>query len=241
MDRGGITDLASILEEDLKKRLPEQRKNQREGLALLAGTMLSVRSPNTVDLAAALPRKADRIDMRYQWISRFLNNPHIHPEEIMKPYAEEVLEKLTRKGETLILIMDQSKVSLGHEVLMVSVRLRDRAIPAMWRVVKTEGEIGYEVQKELLEIIHSFIPHEAKVVLMGDRFYGTPDLIDYCGQQGWDYRLRLKNNFLVEDNEGGETTTGELARGRTQFVENVLLTGRKVETNIGFAWEPGPP
>jgi hypothetical protein len=56
-------------------------------------------------LAAALPRKADRIDMRYQWLGRFLSNPHIHPEKIMKPYAEEILEKLTSQGKVLIFML----------------------------------------------------------------------------------------------------------------------------------------
>lgn len=239
MENGGIINLANTVAEDLKKHLPNQRKTQRENLALLVGTMLSVRSPNTVDLAAALPRKADRIDMRYQWISRFLSNPHISPKDIMQPYAMEVLEKLSHQGKILILMMDQSKVASGYEVLMVSVRLRDRAVPLMWKVVKTEGEIGYDIQKELLDVIKSFVPSGAKVVLMGDRFYGTANLISYCTQQEWDYRLRLKNNLLVEDEEQGETTTGELARSYTKFVENVLLTKWKVKTNIGFAWESG--
>ena len=91
--------------------------------------MLLVRSPNTVDLASALPRKADRIDMRYQWISRFLSNTHINVEEIMHPYAIEIFKRLAQGGGTLILMIDQSKVASGHEVLMVSVRLRDRAVP----------------------------------------------------------------------------------------------------------------
>ena len=32
---------------------------------------------------------------------------------------------------------------------------------------------------------------------MGDRFYGTADLIGWCQQRGWDYRLRLKGNLVV--------------------------------------------
>ena len=159
--------------------------------------MLSVRNPNTVDLAAALPRKAVPIDMRYQWTRRFLSNPHISPKDIMQPYAREVLEKLSHQGKILIVMMDQSKVPSGHEALMISVRLRDSAVPLMWRVLKTEGEIKYDVQKEHLDVIKSFVPFGAKVVLMGDRFYGTANLISYCTQQGWDYRLRLKNNLLV--------------------------------------------
>ena len=179
--------------------------------------------------------------MRYQWISRFLSNTHINVEEIMHPYAIEIFKRLAQGGGTLILMIDQSKVASGHEVLMVSVRLRDRAVPVMWKVVKTSGEIGYKEQKELLKKVQSFIPSGAKVVLMGDRFYGTSDLIFYCQELKWDYRLRLKGNLLVESEEIGETTTGELGRSRIKFVENVFLTKRKVKTNIGFARESGHP
>ncbi len=41
---------------------------------------------------------------------------------------------------------------------------------------------------------------------MGDRFYGTSDLIFYFQELKWDYRLRLKGNLLVENEEIGETT-----------------------------------
>jgi hypothetical protein len=43
-------------------------------VALLVATMLDVRSANLMDLAASLPRAAERLDMRYQWISRLLGN-----------------------------------------------------------------------------------------------------------------------------------------------------------------------
>lgn len=71
MENGGIINLANTVAEDLNKHLYNQRKTQRENRVLLVGTILSVRSPNTVDLAAALPRKVDRVGMRYQWTSRF--------------------------------------------------------------------------------------------------------------------------------------------------------------------------
>jgi hypothetical protein len=72
---GGIERIAAAIGEELRRRLPGQRKTQREGLALLVATMLSERSANLMDLAAALPRAAERIDMRYQWIARLLGNP----------------------------------------------------------------------------------------------------------------------------------------------------------------------
>jgi hypothetical protein len=64
---GGIEKIAAAIGAELLARLPWQNKKQREGLALLIATALQVRSVNLNELAAALPREAERLDMRYQW------------------------------------------------------------------------------------------------------------------------------------------------------------------------------
>ena len=76
--------------------------------------MLDVRSANLMDLAAALPREADRADMRYQWISPVLGNPLIDPDMVMEPFAREVLARAAEGGEPVVLILDQSKLSGRH-------------------------------------------------------------------------------------------------------------------------------
>ena len=79
----GVRQLAEEITKSLQERLPAQRKTQREALGTLIATMLDVRSPNTVDLASGLPRAAERLDMRLQWVSRVLSNPHIDVAEVM--------------------------------------------------------------------------------------------------------------------------------------------------------------
>src|SRR3954451_23596325 len=105
----GITEIADSINSELKRRLPHQRK--RTKLALLVATMLDVRSANLMDLAAGLPREADRTDMRYQWITRLLGNPLVISDEIMEPFSREVLEQAAGNGAPLTLILDQSKMS----------------------------------------------------------------------------------------------------------------------------------
>src|SRR3954449_2607332 len=103
----GIKEIAGSVSSELKRRLPKQRK--RTKLALLVSTMLNVRSANLMDLAAGLPREADRTDMRYQWIVRLLGNPLVISDEIMEPFAREVLERADADGEPLGLILDQCR------------------------------------------------------------------------------------------------------------------------------------
>jgi hypothetical protein len=234
----GIEEIADSISAELQDRLPRQRKTQRTKLALLVATMLDVRSANLMDLAAGLPRQADRTDMRYQWITRLLGNPLVVSDEIMEPFSREVLERAAATGEPLTLILDQSKMSDRHQVLMLALRWGERALPLAWRVEETDGAIGFDTQQALLEAVARWLPDEASVRLMGDRFYGTADLIGWCQGRGWDYRLRLKGNLAVFD-ATGKTTTGQCAKDRVYYLEDVELTARRARTHIGIIQDPG--
>src|SRR5690242_21125580 len=148
--------------------------------------MLDVRSANLMDLAAGLPLAADRTDMRYQWITRLLGNPLVVSDEIMEPFARAVLEQAVARGGPLVLILDQSKLSERHQVLMLALRHGERALPLAWRVEATAGPIGFAVQRELLEAAAPWVAEGSKVCLMADRFHGTAALIAWCQAQGWD-------------------------------------------------------
>jgi hypothetical protein len=233
---GGIEHAAQGVSAVLHERLPWQRKTQRENLALLVATMLSERSANLMSLAAALPRPSGRIDMRYQWIVRVLANPLIECDAVMLPFASEVLARAQAEagpGERVDLILDQSRASERHQILMLALRWGGRALPLAWRVEETEGAIGFGVQKGLLDTVAAWLPEAARVCLLGDRFYGTPALIAHCQSLGWDYRLRLKGNLRLWIDGADAGSVEQLARD-TPYLTGVELTARRVRTNVGF-------
>ncbi len=236
----GIARLAVGIEAELGRRLPRQRKTQRRKSALLVATMLSERSASLMDLAAALPRPAERTDMRYQWIARLLANPRLDGDAVMRPFAEEAILHAGAAGGTVVLLLDQSKVSARHQMLVLSVRVGERALPLAWRVRTTRGSIGFAEQRGLITSVAAWLPPGAKVVLMGDRFYGTPDLIALCHELGWSWRLRLKRDLLVFQG-GGETTLAACFAAGQHLLSAVELTGKRVATNVAMVHEPGHP
>jgi len=202
--------------------------------------MLEARSANLMDLAAALPRGTERLDMRYQWIERLLANPRLEVDAVMAPYARELLGRAAASGQRLVLILDQTRATAHHQVLMLGLRVGGRALPLAWRVRETRGSIGFAEQEGLVRLVAAWLPAGAGAVLMGDRFYGSPDLILLCRSLGWDYRLRLKGDLLVTV-EGGETTTGECAARGEHLLPDVGLTARGVPTDIAIVHEPDHP
>ena len=177
----GIEHAARSIGAVLHERLPWQRKTQRENLALLVATMLSERSANLMSLAAALPRQPARIDMRYQWIVRVLANPLIECDAVMLAFAREVLARAQAEAGPrgwVDLILDQSRASERHQVLMLALRWGERALPLAWRGEETEGAIGFGVQKGLPPTPWRLgCPKRLACVCSADRFYGTPALI----------------------------------------------------------------
>jgi hypothetical protein len=111
-------------------------------------------------------------------------------------------------------------------------------LPLAWRVEETEGAIGFAIQKELLDVVAGWLPLRQAVILLADRFYGTPEMIRWCCARGGDYRLRLKSN-LIACWGALKTTTSGLALSGGHYFASVVLTGKRVTTNIGIIRDPG--
>lgn len=236
----GFKGIVEAVAKDLEKRLPKQRATQRRKLSELVGGVLICKTPNLMELSNVLDRPTESAEARYNYVERFLKNPLVDTEVVMAAYAEDLLTRLGKHQHTLVLMIDQSKVNATLEVLMVSVRLRKRAVPLFWMVKETKGGIGFESQKALLEVVVGWLPEGCRVMLAGDRFYGTADLVGWCQKQGWGYRLRLKGNFCVYQDQGPDKTLDQLKGEGKKALEKARFRSGMV-TSVGILHEPGHP
>jgi hypothetical protein len=239
---GTVQKLAEEVGRSLKQALPGLRKTVTSKVALAVGAMIEGQTPNTVELANLLPLKTERQDMREQWLRRLLKNPLLRATAVMEPFAREELAKAARNGQTVLLSMDQTDLGDRMAVLMVSVRVGDRALPLVWRAEEGPANIGFEGQKQVLEQVVAWLPEGASVLLSADRFYPSSSLFTWLAAQGWSYRLRLKGNVLADTGQGDETTTGALAQDVTErYLPGVRLFASGVMTNLGILHEAGHP
>ena len=239
-----VSHLAEEVSSGLRAVLPGINKNPLYKLSLCAAAVLEVQSCNTMEIAAVLPLEAERIDMRYQWLSRFLSTDSIDNDEVMWPFVRQASETASASGETLILCIDQTQLSGRFGILSLSLRFGGRALPLLWLVRKGKGNIGSDICMELLEKIKSFLLEGSRVLLLGDRFYGQAPLIAFCRRSGWDYRLRLKENLKVFNEDGEETSLADLVpaekEGRRELhLKNIYLTEQRVRTNLSILQESG--
>jgi hypothetical protein len=168
-----------------------------------------------------------------------LTNPLLESAAILDPFARTVLGEAARNGQTVILSLDQTELGDRFAVLMLAVQVGDRSLPLAWQVEIGAANLGFAGQQVLLERVRAWLPTGATVLLLGDRFYPSAELLAWLHRYGWRYRLRLKGNLTV-DTGVGEATTGELARGVSErYLPNVRLFTRGVPTNLGILHEAG--
>jgi hypothetical protein len=239
---GTVRKLADEVERGLESALPGLRKTVAGKLALAVGAMIEGQTPNTVELSNLLPLPTERQDMREQWLRRLLKNPLLRVAAVMEPFARAELAKAGRNRQTVLLSMDQTDLGDRMALLMVSVRVGDRALPVAWLAEEGPANIGFEGQEQVLERVLAWLPAGADVLLSADRFYPSAGLFAWLDAHGWGYRLRLKGNVLADTGEGEETTTGALAQGVTErYLPGVRLFACGVMTHLGILHEPGHP
>lgn len=234
----GFKGIVGAVARDLEKRLPQQRATQRRKLSELVGGMLICQTPNLMELSNVLDRPTESAEARYNYVERFLKNPLVNTEVVMAAYGEDLLARLAKHQHTLVLMIDQSKVNALFEVLMDSVRLRKRAVPLFWIVKGTKGGIGFSEQKALLEVVCGWLPEGCRVMLAGDRFYGTADLVRWCQKQRWGYRLRLKGNLCLYQDQGSDKTLEQLKAEGKKTIERARFRSGMI-THVGILHERG--
>jgi hypothetical protein len=239
---GTVKRLAEEVERGLGEAHPGLRKTVVRKLSLAVGAMLEGQTPNTVELANLLPLNTERQDMREQWLRRLLKNPLLKSEGVMDPLARQELTRAARNGQTVLLSMDQTDLGDRMAVLMVSVRVGDRALPLAWIAEMGAANLGFEKQRAVLEWVLVWLPEGADVVLLADRCYPSVELFAWLHAHGWRYRLRLQGNLLADPGQGDEVTTGDLAQDvKERYLPGVLLFAQGVSTNLGILHEADHP
>lgn len=237
---GSIKRLADEVARGLRAVHPRLRQTVVSKLSLAVGAMIEGQTPNTVELANLLPLATERQDMREQWLRRLLKNPLLGPAVVIEPFARAELAKAASHGQTVLLSLDQTDLGDRMALLMVALRVGDRALPLVWRAEEGAANIGFEGQQAVLEQILAWLPGGVRVLLSADRFYPSAALFEWLQAHGWSYRLRLKGNVLADTGKGDETTTGALAQGGAAcYLTGVRLFAHGVITNLGILHEDG--
>ena len=117
------------VEVGLKQALPKLRKTISRKLSLAVAAMIEVRTANTAMIANAVPLETELAGSRQQWLRRLLKNELLDCTAMMKPFAMALLKEAAARGKVVMLSLDQTDIGKQFAMLMISVRVGDRALP----------------------------------------------------------------------------------------------------------------
>jgi len=223
----------------IKQLLPNERKNRLENFAWLLAGIYQSRSVHLSRIASKLPWKG-KLTSNVRRLSRLLDNSKIRVRKWYELVSKPLIEAAAGSMGEIRLILDTTKVSFSHQLLMVSMAFRRRAIPIAWSWVRSKrGHSSSRKQLALLSYVRRLIPEGVKVSVVGDTEFSS--IVAEIDKWGWDYALRLKRSILVKIKDEW-VSTGDLVEGVGQslWIEDVLVMQKyKIKANLLIHWKAG--
>jgi len=220
---------------------PEERVTRIRNFSWLLVGLYESRSVHLSKVADKIPGTACLPSLTRR-MRRLLDNPAIQVRDWYAPLAKALVQRLAA-GE-IRLIVDGSKVGFGHQLLLVAIAYRRRAIPLAWTWVKgSRGHSTVHKQQALLTYVHGLIPAKSSVLLVGDAEFGEVAVQKLLKKWRWRYVVRQKGRYLLR--QQGQRHFQRLDSlvqkpGQSQWLEACLLTAKYAyPVNFLAYWKPG--
>ena len=151
----------------IRQLQPAERITRIRNFAWLIVGIHQSRSVYLSRIAGKIPGEAKLLSLT-QRLSRLLANPAINVRNWYEPIARSWLESQASCLQQVRLVFDGNKVGFAHQLLIVSLAYRKRAIPIAWTWVKhVKGHSTPEAQLALLAYVRSLLPRGSAVLLVG--------------------------------------------------------------------------
>lgn len=227
----------------LRQLASRQRISRLRSLATLMSGILLARSVHLCQAALYIPAQAKErsITRRFE---RLLDTGALRVRPLYEPIARCWLLSQARSTGQVRLVIDTSKVSFSHQLVMVGLAFGRRAIPIAWTWLRcAKGHSSARVQLALLSYVGSLLPANVPVLVVGDTEFEGGDVQSALEAWGWSFVLRQKPNTQVKLTEQQEwLALGSVVskEGERVFLSDVLLTRKHARrVHILALWARG--
>jgi hypothetical protein len=222
------------LYEALKRWQKWGRPELVQTLALLMVGIFEARDVRLSRIAERVPLdiQEDNVAQRFR---RWLKNAAVDARVLYDPVAFGILIAL--RHTRLRIQIDRTQVNERLNVLMLSVYYRKRAIPLLWRVLGHKGSSTFKERNTVLAHLADLLPADCQVAILGDREFGTADMMRSIRAHEWDYCLRVKGSQFISLKPGLWVKLKQLApvAGTHSFLTDVILTQAQCYGPLHFA------
>ena len=221
---------------------PQERVTRRCNLAWLIVGIWTSKSVHLSRIAGCIPGRATQLSLTRR-LERFLDNAAVRVREWYKPLAQRFLQSMAATVGEVRLIFDASKVGFHHQLLIIALAYRRRAIPIAWTWSRgSRGHSSARKQLALLAYVRGLLPSGASVLVVGDSEFGSIEVLRQLEAWKWRYVLRQRGYNLVKVGDQEWRPFGDLIRrpGQSIWLGRGLLTVKHAHpANLWAHWQPG--
>lgn len=203
----------------------KERITRIRTMAWMQSGMLHSRSVHLTRIASKIPGSAKKLSVAERFRT-FLNNRHVQVRKWYRPIAEALIEAAVKTGKPLRFFIDGSKIGNNHQLLMISLGYRRRALPIVWTWIRSNrGHSSGRVQCALFAYVHQLVPPGIEVIVCGDSEF-TP-LQALLESWHWFYALRQKGSHLLcqNDSDGWQRCDSLVTKpGECGWLTDIYLT-----------------
>jgi len=227
----------------IRELRPNQRVTQVRNFVWLIVGIHQSRSVHLSRIATKIPGSSKLLSFTRR-LSRLLNNPAIRVREWYETIARQWLANQFKHIGEIRLIVDGTKIGFQHQLLIVCLAYRKRAIPIAWTWVKhVKGHSTARKQLALLAYVYQLLPTGAGVFLVGDSEFGSVEVLRQLDRWRWFYVLRQKSSTHVWlDEQQGWKDFGSFVQkpGQGVWLGESYLTEKEIyRVNLLAHWQTG--
>lgn len=227
----------------LNQTLPAMRKTRHQNLARLVTGIYRAEHVHLSDVASELAGPAQQTS-KTRRLRRFLANEAVTPDRWYRPVARRLLREAAVGDSPLRLLIDTLELTGERRLLVAALAYRRRALPIRWRVDRTTGVTGAELQQRFVERLASLVPSGADVALVGDGEFHSVNLLRTAHRQGWAFCVRLHADTYVRHagcKRWQECRALDPLEGERRYVEDVYITKEHSfgPVHLIYHWEEG--
>ena len=221
---------------------PQERVTRLRNLVWLIVGIWESKSVHLSKVAGHIPGPATQPSLTRR-LQRFLDNAAVRVREWYRPLAQRFLQSMAATVGEIRLIADASKVGFRHQLLIIALAFRRRAVPIAWTwTPSSRGHSSARKQLALLAYVRGLLPPGVPVLLVGDSEFGAIEVVRQLEVWKWSYVLRQRAYSQVKIGDQGWCHFGDLIRkpGQSIWLGQGLLTAKHAHSvNLWAHWQPG--
>jgi hypothetical protein len=181
----------------IRQSLPDERITRLRNFVWLIVGIYQSKSVHLSDVASKIPGPAKELSI-VRRLSRFLGNPRVRVRAWYASVARNLLQSMAQTVGEIRLIADGTKVGFNHQLLIIAIAYRRRALPIAWTWIEcVKGHSSARKQLALLAYVRGLVPEKVPVLLVGDSEFGAVSVMRQLEKWHWNYVLRQKANHQV--------------------------------------------